>query len=391
MHRTHIFRAFMAGVLLTGVFALSSSSTLAQDGTPAAMASPAGRASPTASAITFVAAGLSNPRGFTWGSDGALYLAQAGIGGQHLDVKVEGFTATSGPTASVGTIADGCYTPVAEGIHSVLWQEAGWIWGAMDVEFLNDQLYVLVSGSGPTWGTPDLVTGIYRVNDDGTLTLAADIGQWLADNQPIFVAPDYAGRDGSEFDMEPDGDAFVVSVADSGQVMRVVPDGAITQLADLSEQHPVPTGIAVDGEGNAYLGFETTPPYPNGASKVVKITPDGMVTDAWTGLTAVTDVELGPDGTLYAAEMSIDNSQDPPFLNSTSGRIVRQTGPDSLEAVVTDAPPPVGIGFDADGALYFDYPAYAPSAGEGAGVLVRVDLSNGPVSFAGIEAPMTCK
>ena len=48
------------------------------------------------------------------------------------------------------------------------------------------------------------------------------------------------------------------------------------------------------------------------------------------------------------------------------------------------------IGFDADGALYFDYPAFAPSAGEGAGVLVRVDLSNGPVSFAGVTAPMTC-
>jgi hypothetical protein len=99
---------------------------------------------------------------------------------------------------------------------------------------------------------------------------------------------------------------------------------------------------------------------------------------------------MGPDGVLYAAEMSIDNSTEPPFLNSTSGRIVRQTGPDSLEAVVTDAPPPVGIGFDADGALYFDYPAFAPSAGEGAGVLVRVDLSNGPVSFVGVSAPMTC-
>ena len=69
----------------------------------------------------------------------------------------------------------------------------------------------------------------------------------------------------------------------------------------------------------------------------MKITPDGTVTDAWTGLTAVTDVELGPDG-----------------------------------------------------ALYFDYPAFAPSAGEGAGVLVRVGLSNGPVSFAGVSAPMTC-
>ncbi len=260
----------------------------------------------------------------------------------------------------------------------------------MDVEFLNDQLYVLISGSGESWGTPDLVSGIYRVEDDGTTTLVNDISNWLPDNPPELAAPDYAGMDGSEFDMEPAGDAFIVSIADGGQIIRAVPDGEMTMLADLSVGHLVPTGIAVDSEGNAYVGFETTPPYPNGASKVVQITPDGTVSDVWTGLTAVTDVEIGPDGVLYAAEMSIDNSEEPPFLNSTTGRIVRQTGPDTLEAVVTDAPPPVGIGFGPDGALYFDYPAYSPGVGEGLGVIARVDLAMGPVSFAGIEAPFTC-
>ena len=83
--------------------------------------------------------------------------------------------------------------------------------------------------------------------------------------------------------------------------MHAVPDGEITLYADLSEGHLVPTGIAVDDSGNAFVGFETTPPYENGASKVVKIAPDGTVSDAWTGLTAVTDVEIGPDGVLYAA------------------------------------------------------------------------------------------
>ena len=111
---------------------------------PEAAASPAaGMATPVPDSISFVASGLSNPRGFTWSSDGTLYLAQAGIGGETVLVEAEGFTALGGPTSSVVTIADGCATPVAEGMHSVLWQEAGWIWGAMDVEFLNDQLYVL--------------------------------------------------------------------------------------------------------------------------------------------------------------------------------------------------------------------------------------------------------
>jgi sugar lactone lactonase YvrE len=378
---------FVAVFLLIATTLLVGTPAQAQEATPAASpeATPA-----AASGVTFVASGLFNPRGFTWGPDGTLYVTQAGIGGASLLIQSDGFTVAGGPTSSVVSIIDGCATPVAQDIHSALWVEAGWIWGAMDVEVLNEQLYVLISGSGPTWGSPELVSGIYRVNADGTATLAADLGGWLADNPPIFSAPDYAGRDGSEFDMEPAGDALLVSVADGGHIIRAVPDGEISLLADLSVEHLVPTGIAVDGDGNAYVGFETTPPYPNGASKVIQITPDGTITDVWTGLTAVTDVEIGPDGVLYAAEMSIDNSETPPFLNSTSGRIVRQTGPDSLEAVVTDAPPPVGIGFGADGALYFDAPAYGPNAGAGIGFIARVDLSMGPVSLAGMSPGVTC-
>ena len=48
------------------------------------------------------------------------------------------------------------------------------------------------------------------------------------------------------------------------------------------ERALVPTGIAGDAEGNAFVGFETTPPYADGSSKVVKVTPDGTVTDHWT-------------------------------------------------------------------------------------------------------------
>ena len=375
------------GCVLALVFALATPLYVsAQDATPDVQTSPV--AVPTG--VTVVASGLSNPRGLSWDADGTLYLAEAGIGGDNVQVEADGFTALGGDTSSVISIADGCATTVAEGIPSVLWKEAGWIWGAMDVEFLNGSLYVLVSGSGASWGTPDAVTGIFKVNDDGSLTLADDLGNWLADNPPKFAAPDYAGRDGSELDMEPYGDAFLISVADGGHIIKAVPGGEISLLADLSVGHMVPTGVAVDTDMNAYVGFETTPPYTKGMSKVVKITPDGTVSDAWTGLTAVTDVEMGPDGVLYAAEMSVNNSDQEPFLSSDSGQIVRQTGPASSEVIVTDAPPPVGIGFDSDGALYFDFPAFGPDSGKGLGVVVKVDMESGPISFKGFAPGPTC-
>jgi hypothetical protein len=60
---------------------------------------------------------------------------------------------------------------VVGGIHSVLWKEAGWIWGAMNIEFLGDVPYVLGSGSGPIWGTANGIIGIFQVTNDGSLTL----------------------------------------------------------------------------------------------------------------------------------------------------------------------------------------------------------------------------
>jgi sugar lactone lactonase YvrE len=155
----------------------------------------------------------------------------------------------------------------------------------------------------------------------------------------------------------------------------------------------VPAGIAVDAEGNAYVGFETTPPYPDGASKVVKVTPDGTVSDEWTGLTAVTDVAIGPDGALYAAEMATGNVDTDPFLSPDSGRVVRQNGPDGVDELLTDVAYPVTLGFDADGALHVTYPAFGPNAGENQGALLRVDPAAAtPISLAGVgELPPTCE
>ena len=109
---------------------------------------------PLSSGLTVLANGLDSPRGFTWGPDGTLYLAIAGRGGDDLLPAAPGFTVHNGLTSSVVTVAAGCTTPVVQGLVSTFWEEPGWLWGAMDVAFLNDELYVLVSGAGPAWASP---------------------------------------------------------------------------------------------------------------------------------------------------------------------------------------------------------------------------------------------
>jgi plastocyanin len=369
-------------LILITLLTVAPLTVLAQESTPVARSLPEG--------VEVVASELTNPRGFTWDANGNLYLALAGTGGSD-QVVVEGtpLPFMVGASSSIATIEDGCAVTLAEGIGSLLLIGPGWIWGAMDVAVFDDQLYALLGAGGSEVGTSP--NGVYRVQADGTVELVADVSGWLSENPPAFIPFDYQPN-GSLFDMEPVDNGLLVSEAVGGRLLLVTPDGTVTQVADLSVDHMVPTGVAPAPDGGAFVHHETVVPFPDGAAKVIHVAPDGTVTDAWTGLTAGTDLAMGPDGLLYAAEMATNNSDEPPYLNPGTGRIVRQTGPDSLEPVVVDADYPVYLGFGPDGALYLTYPAFGPDAGEGQGALLRIDLTAElPVSLAGLgELAPTC-
>ena len=114
------------------------------------------------------------------------------------------------------------------------------------------------------------------------------------------------------------------------------------------------------------------------------------MTDIWTGLTTVTGVAVGPDGALYAAEMSTGTIEEPPFLVPGSGRIVRQIGPDAAEPVATGLVFPVTLAAGPDGALYASQPALG--AETGSGTIVRIEIGASVTSLpTGTEAaPVTC-
>ena len=300
-----------------------------QEATPAMGALPAG--------VEVVASGLTNPRGFTWGADGELFLALAGSGGPDQVIGEDGteFPFFTGMTSSVVRVEEGCTVPVAEGIASFLWTDPGWIWGVMDLAILDGQLYALLGGGGADVGLPDNPNGVYRVNANGTTELIGDLSAFFRENPPSFTPWDY-GADGSLFDMEAGADRLWISEAVGGRLLTVTPTGEMALIADLSEAHMVPTGVAVAPDGGAYVNHETVVPFPDGAAKVIHVAADGTVRDQWTGLTAGTDLVMGPDGALYAAEMATGNLDEAPYLRPDTGQVVRQTGPDSHEPVVTD-------------------------------------------------------
>ncbi|MDN5863399.1 MAG: ScyD/ScyE family protein [Salinisphaera sp.] len=364
-------------LVVTLLLAAPTPIATAQEATPAASTLPDG--------VTVVAAGLTNPRGFTWDADGTLVLALAGTGGPNQVIAAgTPFPFFGGKSSSIVQVDHGCTTPIAEEIASFLWTDPGWIWGAMDVASLDGTLYALLGGGGADTGQPESPNGVYRVNEDGTTELVADLSAWFREHPPAEQPWDY-GADGSLFDLEAGEDRLWVSEAVGGRLLTVTPEGEITLVADLSQDHLVPSGIALAPDGGAYVNHETVVPFPDGAAKVIHVAEDGTVSDQWTGLTAGTDLVLGPEETLYAVEMATGNRDAPPYLTPGSGRVVRQTGPESLEPVVTDIPYPVYLAFGPDGALYLTYPAFGPDAGQGQGALLRIDLTTGaPVSLAGL-------
>lgn len=372
-----VSRAFVMPSLLVLLLSSLPLAVGAQEATPVSGDLPDG--------VEVVASGLTNPRGFTWDAEGNLYLALAGSGGPN-QVVADGtpFPFFGGFTSSIVRVQDGCPVPVAEGIASYLWTDPGWIWGVMDLAMLDDELYALLGGGGADVGMPDNPNGVYRVDADGSVALVADLSAWFREHPPEFSPWDY-GADGSLFDLEAGSDRLWVSEAVGGRLLSVTTDGEITLVADLSEAHRVPTGVAPAPDGGAFVNHETVVPFPDGAATVIHVALDGTVTDAWTGLTAGTDLVMGPDNVLYAVEMATGNSDEPPYLQPGTGRVVRQTGPDSLEPVIVDADYPVYLGFGPDGALYLTYPAFGPDAGEGQGALLRLDLTEDlPISLAGL-------
>jgi hypothetical protein len=333
----------------------------AQDATPMAGALPDG--------AEVVASGLVNPRGITWGADGTMFVGIAGSGGD--TPGPEGSPFTGGSTAGVAAIRDGEVTMLASGLASAIMRDVDWVWGVNDVEILGDQLYALVGGGGVGAGNPDQPSGVYLITADGAASLVADLGTWVDENPVAHTPPEGAPNGGSFFDMAPVGEALWVVDAVNGQVLQVTLAGEITRIVDLSEGHPVPSGIAADPAGGAYVADLTPAPYVEGSATVRHVDPDGTTTTVWTGLTTVTGLEIGPDGTLYVAEMSSRISDDEPFLTEGSGSILRQTGPDTEEVVASGLDYPVELGFGPDGGLYVAVPAFG--ADEGTGEIIRLE------------------
>ena len=115
--------------------------------------------------------------------------------------------------------------------------------GGMDVAFVGNTAYALVTVvSDPLLGgnAPD---GIYRIDGPHSCSLVADIGAWSAAHLPTGFP--IALVTGVQYAMQPWRGGFLVTDGHHNRVLRVGLDGSVSELKGFGDV--VPTGLAVHG------------------------------------------------------------------------------------------------------------------------------------------------
>jgi hypothetical protein len=285
-----------------------------------AMMPTAARAQPACEApsATLLVAGLEGGSGSTIGPGGALYVTE-GIAGRISRIDPD--------TGGVTTFASGLPTRVVP------------VGGAIDVAFIGQTAYVLVTLVGSDVGGSDIV-GIYRVDGPDTFTVVADIGAFSLLNPPNtpFDVPT-----GVQYALEPYRGGFLVTDGHHNRVLHVTLDGAATGSLEgevtelIAFDNIVPTGLALSGN-TVYMAEAGPVPHVPEEGKVVSFGPKSLtVREVAAGARLLVDVEFGRGRLLYAlsqGEFPVGAPAGAPALPNT-GALVQVNG-DGTFSVITD-------------------------------------------------------
>lgn len=376
----------------------------------AASLAPAGSALAAQSPqrVAVVASSLASPRGLALDGKGNLYIAEAGRGGDQVVTIGEGEEKREFKIGTTGQItrvtSDGAKEVVVGGLMSYVAFE-GEALGPQGIAYADGALWLTTSGipAGAPQGPRD--GALLRVDAESrAITNVANLQAhefsknpdgFLPDSNPFGLA---VGDDGMAYVADAGGNTLLSVDPSNGTLKTVAVFDGFPLPKELQgpgpfaqgnpgrngamERDPVPTGVAIAPDGNIYVGFLSGFPFLTDGTKVVNVTPAGVVRDAATGLTQVLDVAVGPDGMLYASQFNeFSLISQPPGYAPGTGKVVRIMHDGSKQTVADGLDFPTGLEFDASGNLYVAVNSLSPTDGQ----VIRI----ANVTSGGVGMPRT--
>ena len=373
---------------VTGSVVLAAS---ALAGAPTASAGTSGAAAPTV-----LAQGLTSPRLLSFGPHGALYVAEAGVGGSGACVTGPTGEVCFGRTGSVTRISNGTQKRVLTRLPSLAGENGGEPLGPTDIQVMRHGRYVLSMGIGQDTANRRLLGRQGR-------TLGTWVTGRLGSHRSRVVA-DLARferrtnlDDSPEHDSDPTGfvrtrHGFVGTDSGGNTLVRArvrlghgdwrparVRALAVFPVQDAPFNggtvpvQAVPTSVAVGPDGALYVSQLTGGPFPPGAAHIFRVVPGHAPTVYASGLTNVTDLAWS-HGRLYAVQIAAKGLLDPATgFPAPVGSLVRvhRGANATVDTVAGDLPSPYGVAIRRGHA----YVTTCTLCGAGKGAVMRIPLS----------------
>jgi len=297
-----------------------------------------------------VATDLLHPYGVSIDADGNLWVAQAGNGGNLTLQETDEGTVTAGLTGAVTKVSpDGVASTVfnmpsagdetASGPLFRVYNHDGLIWLVLASDSSSEDDATVSPPSSPF---ADAIVAVEP--DTNRVVYWIDMWQYEADNDP-----DGSGElNSNPTDLAWDSDGTLyINDTGANTILSWTPETGLQTFRTWTDD-PVPTAIQIMDNGDMYVGFLGQGIAP-GAGKVEHWSADGTLLETFSDMTAVTDIQVTDDGTIYAVELFGFDPENPDMPGP--GRVVSVTG-DGVTPVVEGLPFPYALAQDTEGNLY---------------------------------------